>query len=108
MADNILNLLSDELTPEEWEEFRSLRNAKAYPILNLLIEMCKKYGVENLRNALLVYTGTGSYELETDELQIEGQHHLELDESTLESIGKSVSVEEVLAKIDEALETDKE
>ena len=33
--------------------------------------------------------------------QPEGQHHLELDESTLKSTGKSVSVDDVIAKIDE-------
>ena len=35
-----------------------------------------------------------------------GQSHLELDESKLETTGKSVSIDDVLAKIDEALEED--
>ena len=43
-----------------------------------------------------------------DDPQTEGQTHLELDETTLEPTGKSVSVDEVLANIDKALETDKE
>lgn len=33
----------------------------------------------------------------------EGQHHLELDETQLESTGKSASIDEVLTQIDNAL-----
>lgn len=36
-----------------------------------------------------------------DEYQTEGQHPLKLDETQLQSTGKSVSVDDVLAKIDE-------
>ena len=35
-----------------------------------------------------------------------GQSHLELDESAIESTGKSLSVDDVIAKIDEALKMD--
>lgn len=35
-----------------------------------------------------------------------GQHHLELDESALQSTGKSVSIDDVLASIDYALNSD--
>ena len=45
---------------------------------------------------------------QTETYQTEGQTHLELDETTPESTGKSVSVDEVLANIDAALEADKE
>ena len=38
----------------------------------------------------------------------EGQTHIELGKTTINSTGKSVSVDEVLANIDKALETDKE
>ena len=38
------------------------------------------------------------------ELLESGQRHLELDETTLKSTGKSVSVDDVIARIDEALD----
>lgn len=35
----------------------------------------------------------------------EGQHPLKLDETTLQSTGQSVDIDEVIAQIDDALET---
>ena len=96
-----MGILTDNLTEEEKQElYDGVRKMVSHP--GLEISLC---GTGSLPVAFVWNEDVANFCV--DDLVIsmpdnqKGQHHLELDESTLESAGKSVSVDEVIAKIDE-------
>ena len=69
------------------------------------IEKLRTLMVKDMFNMFLESTAPFSQTIQVlrRETQDCGQSHLELDESTLKSTGKSVSVDDVIDKIDKAL-----
>ena len=69
------------------------------------IEKLRTLMVKDIFNMFLESTAPFSQTIQVPRSKIQdcGQSHLELDESTLKSTGKSVSVDEVIANIDKAL-----
>ena len=70
-----------------------------------LFEKLRTLTLKDISNMFLESTAPFSQTIQVlrRETQDCGQSHLELDESTLKSTGKSVSVDDVIAKIDKAL-----
>ena len=88
------------LTKEELQVFcDGIRSMCAADALTQLVQATREMRSRppTLREEMQRY----QYKEGSDDNQVEGQHHLELDESTIESTGKSVSVDEVIAKINE-------
>ena len=72
------------------------------------IEKLRTLMVKDIFNMFLESTAPFSQTIQVPRSKIQdcGQSHLELDESTLKSTGKSVSVDDVIDRIDEHLAND--
>ena len=83
------------IDPQDNEAFDAIRDMASLPGVRIGAMFSFLRLFENMRRQ----------DLEIPRKLLEsGQRHLELDETTLESTGDSVSVDEVIARIDEALD----